>query len=785
MSEDRPVPESALVIASNRLPLTLTVAGGDLGVEPSSGGLVAALGGAELAHTWIGWAGTSVPPELEGEATRLLADEGCVPVFLSAQEEEEFYGEICNDALWPLFHYFVDRLRWRADAWSTYVEVNERFAEAIAREAAPRARVWIHDFHLGLVPKALRARRPDLAIGFFLHVPFPSSEIYRLLPARVELLRGMLGSDYIGFHTGDYARHFRSACLRVLGIETAPDAVEYDDRLIGIGVHPIGIDVASFRETLRDPETRRLETELARQYEGRKLVLGIERLDYTKGIPQKLEAFERILEGDPERAETITLLQVLVPSRLQNVEYQVKRDEIERQIAHINGRFGRLGRTPVEYVHRSVSRSELAALYRLADVMMVTPLRDGMNLVAQEFVLCQTAEPEQGRSWHGALLLSEFAGAAHVLPGAVLVNPWDADDLADRLLEALALDTTERRRRLELMSDRVEALDSAAWAETFLNRLDRYARPARRLARDLDAAARERIAGKLAEAEARTFLLDYDGTLRELVGHPSLAVPTAEIRALLEDLTTLPETSVHIVSGRTSESLQAWFGDLPVHLCAEHGYLVRPLGEGWQVAIDVDLSWLPVVEEILGHVTEDVPGTSIERKMASIAWHYRQAEPEYGAWRARELLFALEETLGGLPAEVLPGHRVIEVRARGVNKGTYFERIEPEIDPEANVVVAAGDDLTDADLFRVLPRGSVAIHVGSARPRADNPALRDRYVVDSPAALREALRGFVVDVGVLRRVGPRRNPEAGAETEAQPGKAPSGNPASRSGSIPA
>ncbi len=438
---------------------------------------------------------------------------------------------------------------------------------------------------------------------------------------------------------------------------------------------------------------------------------------------------------------------------MQNVEYLAKRDEIERQIAHINGRFGGMGRTPVEYIHRSISRYELAALYRRADVMMVTPLRDGMNLVAQEFVLCQTAEPDHERSWHGALLLSEFAGAAQVLPGAVLVNPWDADDLAARLLEALALDGPERRRRLELMSDRVEALDSAAWVTTFLARLERYARPARRSARLLDAAGQESIAGKLAAAEERTFLLDYDGTLRELVGHPSLAAPTAEIRELLVDLTTLPETSVHIVSGRTSESLQAWFGDLPVHLCAEHGYLVRPAGEGWRVALDVDLSWLPLVEQMLEGVTADVPGTLIERKMASVAWHYREAEPEYGAWRARELLFALEEVLGGLPAEVLPGHRVIEIRARGVNKGAYFESIAADIDPASNLVVAAGDDLTDSDLFRVLPRGSVAIHVGSTRPRVDNPELRDRYVVDTPAVLREVLRGFVVDLSVLGRTG--------------------------------
>jgi trehalose 6-phosphate synthase/phosphatase len=736
--------------------VTLTLDGPDADVEPSSGGLVSALRGVRRQHAWVGWPGTTVPDDRRDEAIRLLAAEGCEPVFLSADEERAFYGQICNDTLWPLFHYFVDRLRFTSEAWATYVAINERFADAIAQVAAPRAHVWIHDFHLALVPRALRLRRPDLGIGYFLHIPFPSSEIYRLLPARAELLRGILGSDYIGFHTGDYARHFRSACLRVLGIEPDAEAIEYDDRTIGVGVHPIGIDVESFRETLGHPETASVQAELEKQYAGKRLVLGVERLDYTKGIPQKLAAFERILEHDPERAENVTMLQVLVPSRLQSADYRAKRNEIEMKIAHINGRFGSLGRTPIEYVHRSVSRFELAALYRRADVMMVTPLRDGMNLVAQEFVLCQADGPELPESRQGALLLSEFAGAAQVLPGAVLVNPWDADYLATRLVEALALDPSERRRRQELMADRVVQLDSRNWADGFLARLDRFAVPARRSAGPLDETGREHIASKFSAAPTRRLFLDYDGTLRELVDHPALAAPTEEIRKLLEDLCTLPETDVHIVSGRTRETLDEWLGDLPVFLCAEHGYTTRRPGEPWEAVPDLDLSWLPRVEQTLRRVVADVPGTLIEHKTAGIAWHYREAEPEYGSWRARELLVGLGNILAGAPAEVLPGHRVVEVRARGVNKGAYLDRILPEL-PDGTAIMAAGDDLTDVDLFRRLPPDAVAIHVGNARARADNPLLRDRYVVDSPAALREALRRFIVDLRVLGRSGRARS----------------------------
>jgi len=277
--ESTPASACDIVIASNRLPFTLSLEDGSLRGEPSSGGLVTALQAARDRTTWVGWPGTAIPPELEAEAEAFAADAGCVPVFLSESEQELFYARICNETLWPLFHYFVDRMRFDATAWEAYRAVNQRFAETIARISPPLAQVWVHDFHLTLVPEALRQLRPDLSIGWFLHTPFPSSEIYRLLPTRAELLQGILGADYVGFHTGDYARHFRSSCLRVLGIEPAHDEIGYDDRTIGLGVHPIGIDVASFRRDLAGPETAALESELAERYDGRQLVLGIERLD--------------------------------------------------------------------------------------------------------------------------------------------------------------------------------------------------------------------------------------------------------------------------------------------------------------------------------------------------------------------------------------------------------------------------------------------------------------------------------------------------------------------------
>jgi trehalose 6-phosphate synthase/phosphatase len=730
------------VIASNRLPVRITVDGDGFDARRSPGGLSAALGAMRGDATWIGWPGAVVPQALEKRVRKRLAEESLFPVFLTADEEEDFYGRVCNDTLWPLFHYFADRLRITPEAWERYVQVNERFADAILEHAEPDARVWVHDFHLMMVPSMLRARAPGLSIGFFLHIPFPSSEIYRLLPAREQLLRGVLGADYVSFQVGDYARHFRSSCLRILGLDSEPGWLELDGRRIGIGVDPIGIDVDGFREVVADPETARLLADLESQYEGRRLVLGVERLDYTKGIPQKLQAFERFLEQDPGRALTTTMIQVLVPSRLESPEYRAQRDEIELLIARINGRFARPGTTPVEYIHRDISKPALVALYRRADVMMVTALRDGMNLVAQEFVLCQT-EPGLPSRWRGALVLSELAGSAQVLPGALLVNPWNTDSVVDHLVTALELPARDRQRRLEMMSKRVEALDSRRWAEGFLSRLARYSRRDRRTRRPptVDAEIEERIRRRFVRARARTIVLDYDGTLREFERHPDLAQPTPEITALLRMLAGLPATDVHIVSGRRRRNLEHWFGKLPVHLSAEHGYLARPPGGEWRTLVDLDLGWLPSIERLLRRVAADVPGTHVERKACSVAWHFREAEVEYGSWRARELLNDLGQHLSGAPAEILLGQQVVEVRAQGVDKGVYVRSLFPNGREASHFVLGFGDDRTDHDLLDALPPGSIAGHVGGLLPstRAANGKREDIHIV-GPGEVRAFLR---------------------------------------------
>jgi trehalose 6-phosphate synthase/phosphatase len=729
-TEPPPARERRLVVVSNRLPVTFTATAESYTFTPSSGGLAAALAGLprDDDFAWVGWLGDTVRRAQRETVSAELAKQRLFPVYLSAEQERLFYRGACNEVFWPLFHYFIGRVEFTPEAWAAYVEVNELFADAVlAACGEDPATVWVHDFQLMLLPQILRLRRPQLAIGFFLHIPFPSSEVYRVLPVREKVLEGLLGADQVAFHTSDYALHFRRACLRVLGLPSAREEIEFEGRRVAIEVHPIGPDIAHFAKVLDEPATQTHLDELARHYAGKQLVLGVERLDYSKGVPLKLDTFERYLAQDPARAERVTLLQVIVPSRLNHPEYQQLKTKIEQRVAEINGRFARPGVVPVEYVHRNLPPHELAALYRFADAAMVTPMRDGMNLVAQEFVFCQ-------RDRKGMLLLSEFAGAAHVLSSAILVNPWNVERTAAALHEALHMDGAERSARMAAMAARVAAQGCEVWAQRCLGGLAQAVarRRSENAPRPLDEPAFTAIVHRGAQAPQRHLMLDYDGTLRELTASPSLAQPTPALLTLLNDLAALPRTTVHVITGRDRDTITHWLGALPLRLCAEHGYVVRPPGGSWVVPTEVDLSWLPRVQQLLEQVTADVPHSFVETKTASIAWHYRLADLDYGPWRARELQHTLEQLLANEPAEVLMVRAAIEVRAAGVNKGQYARGVLAEV-PPGTLVLAMGDDRTDNDLFRALPEDAVTIQVGSRH------ALSARYALSAPAAARAML----------------------------------------------
>ena len=462
---------SRLLIVSNRLPVTLAVDDGEAHVVPSVGGLATGLRGPHerTGGLWIGWPGQPAPTSAKRRADlgQLLAAHGTVPVWLTQAEVTRFYEEVSNGVVWPLFHYLPDQMPLHVEHWDVYEAANARFADAVAAQYRPGDTIWVHDYQLMRLPALLRERLPAARIGFFLHIPFPSHELFATLPARAAVLRGLLGADLVGFHTAAYARHFADSVRRVLGLAATPEGVNVGGRPVRVGVFPMGVDAAAYAERAARPE---VEAELASlapagSRDEVALFVGVDRLDYTKGIPRRLLAFEQLLARHPELRERVRLVQVAVPSRTAVRAYQKFRHELDALVGRINGAYGTARWTPVHYLYRSVPEAQLLALYRAARVMLVTPVRDGMNLVAKEFVACRADED-------GVLVLSEFVGAAAELTDALSVNPFDVDGAAEAYYRALTMPREERRARMRALRERVRSYDVHAWAESFLAALD-------------------------------------------------------------------------------------------------------------------------------------------------------------------------------------------------------------------------------------------------------------------------------------------------------------------------
>ena len=703
---------SRVLIVSNRLPVTVTCTDGEARLMPSTGGLVSGLRGMHETSTsiWIGWPGPT--PQLDererSALERRLAERRIVPVWLEAHEVTRFYEGLSNGVLWPLFHYLLDQVPLVVKDWDAYEGVNGRFAEAAAGQYQPGDLVWVHDYHLMLVPELLRRRLPDARIGFFLHTPFPASEVFRTLPFREPILMGLLGADLIGFHTAAYMRHFASSLLRILGIAVDMDRVRIDHREPRLGVFPMGIDTERFATLAGDPAVAAAAQSI-RGADDDALLVGIDRLDYTKGIRRRLLAFEALLDTYPELRERVRLVQVAVPSRTNVGAYAEFRGQVDALTGRINGRFATPCWTPVHYMYRSLSEQEVVALYRTADVMLVTPLRDGMNLVAKEFVAARTDED-------GVLVLSEFAGAASELAEALRVNPYDIDHAAAVYHTALTLPAEERRMRMRGLRRRVLRYDVHHWARSFLDALEEASRQRKPPALS-SAAQLEGVMARIRASEHLLLLLDYDGTLVPFADVPELASPDAALLQLLRTLAAQPDTQVHVLSGRSRESLERWLGALPIGLHAEHGFWSRLAATGeWLAQPLPPMEWRERVRAILENVTARTPGSLVEEKTVSLAWHYRMADPEFGAVQAHELLIDLTELLSNAPVEVLTGEKVIEVRPHGVNKGVI---VAPLVEATRGcLVVAMGDDRTDEDLFAALPAGAIAIHVGPTPSRA-------------------------------------------------------------------
>jgi len=458
---------SRLILVSNRLPVTVHNVSGVLRIEKSVGGLATGLREPHerSGGLWVGWPGPTdtFSDALRGQLHERLAEIGTVPVHLSRSDIAQFYETFSNGVLWPLFHYNPGQIPLRVEGWESYCSVNRRFADRVAELYRPGDTIWVHDYQLMLVPALLRQRIPDARIGFFLHIPFPSSEMFATLPHRETLLRGPLGADVIGFHTAWYVKHFRASVERILGYNTTDSQIEMHDRTIQVGVFPIGIDAQHFEQAAQAPRVEAEARQLRREAE--RILVGIDRLDYTKGIPRRLLAFEDLLRYRPEWRERVRLIQVAVPSRTGVRAYRKFGNEVNAIVGSINGAFGTPHWQPVHYVYRSIPEHQMLALYRAADAMLVTPVRDGMNLVAKEFLASRSDED-------GVLILSEFAGGAAQLSDALVVNPFDIGATANAYHQALMMPRDERRVRIRRLRETVQRHDVHWWVSQFIGALN-------------------------------------------------------------------------------------------------------------------------------------------------------------------------------------------------------------------------------------------------------------------------------------------------------------------------
>jgi len=727
-----------LVIVSNRLPFTVSFKEDKPRFKISSGGLTTGLwsylehGQADPAKRteflWLGWPGASVPPEHEAAVRDYAAEHfKASPVFLPEESMERFYHGFCNRTLWPLFHYFPTTVRYEEEYWREYQNVNRAFGEAVMNVLRPDDVLWVHDYQLMLLPRLVRERFPEMPIGFFLHIPFPSFEIFRLLPRawRMEMIEGLLGASLVGFHTHDYTRDFLTSVLRTAGYEHHLGSLTLRDRVVKVDTFPMGIDFDRFAQAAASAETESRVTELRAKCIGQKVIFSVDRLDYTKGIINRLRGYDLFLKRNPQWRGKVVFIVSVAPSRIGVESYQAMKQELEQTVGRIVGAYGNVHWTPLIYQYRNLSFDEIVALYRLCDVALITPLRDGMNLVAKEFI---ASRPDQ----KGVLILSEMAGAAKEMGEALVINPFHLDDFARALEQGLSMTPEEQARRNQILQERLRRYDVNRWAEDFVQAmLSTQNTEIARRARLLTGKAYSGIVQQYRAAGRRALFLDYDGTLVPFAPTPKEAPPDPELLNLMTALSNDPINDVVIVSGRPRRDLEEWFGHLPLALVAEHGVWLRRKGGDWRMLKALSADWKERVRPILQLYVDRLPGALLEEKEFSMAWHYRRSDPEQATVRAQELLDDLSDYTRNIDVQVLEGNKVVEVRNTGVNKGTAA--MEWLTGNAPDFVLGVGDDWTDEDLFRALPPAAYSVRLGVATTAA-------RYYLSSHSTVRRVLR---------------------------------------------
>jgi len=734
------------IIISNRLPVQLQIDNGSIIGIPSVGGLATGMksvhsGGKSL---WIGWSGLTdeeIPEELETAIDKELAKHGSSKVGLTSEEVDGFYYGFSNRTIWPLFHYFLEYSEFELASWEIYRSVNQKFADAVIEAADEDDTIWVHDYQLMLVPQMVREKRPSISIGFFLHIPFPSYEIFRTLPWRKEVLLGLLGADLIGFHTYDYERHFLSSVRRILGLDVSFNDIFFDDRVVKVDSFPMGIDYAKFSEaalkhqSLAKKDQSELQKRLTKHKEAApdaKFLLSIDRLDYSKGIAKRLNAYEYFLNKYPEYKEKVRLIILAVPSRSNVPQYQLLKKEIDELVGRINGELATVSWTPIWYFYRSMPFENLIDLYTSCDIAWLTPIRDGMNLVAKEYIATRTDKS-------GVLILSEMAGSANEMNEALLINPNNFEQIADTINYAITMPVEEQMERNEVLQKRLARYNVEKWANDFMRSLtvQREKDPAyvaMRLSVDLT----NSIIKHYRKANKKLLFIDYDGTLAGFHNDPQKAAPDKQLYTLLDSISQLPDTDMYLISGRDKETFQRWFMEKKYNMIVEHGVWLSQNGEEFTMLENVKKDWMEKILPVLESFVDRTPGSFIEEKNYSLAWHYRNTDPDFGQKRASELNTVLRSLIANDDLSVLNGNKVVEIKSSNVNKGRAAMRIYT-----ANMydfVFAIGDDWTDEFMFQELPETAVTVKVGRQKTQA-------KYYIDSIKNVRELLSRFSEEKG--------------------------------------
>ncbi len=708
-----------ILIAAYRLPYDIIKENNKLKLKQNSGGLVSAVLSLSKrisssksvdSDKKIIWFGQSDYKKSDFDSLTTEKNQfDLYPAFIPEDINKEFYEGFCNDTLWPLFHYFSMYTVFKESYYEAYIKANQIFMNEIEKVIEPDDIVWIHDYQLMLLPKMIKEKFPKSKIGFFLHIPFPSYEIYRLINKKwgEELLKGILGADLIGFHTNDYTQHFLKTVSRILGYENFLRTVYTPERVVKADAFPIGIDYDKFINALHEPGVIK-EIKLIQEFiHDCKLIFSVDRLDYTKGILHRLNGFDLFLEKFPQWHGRVIFNMIVVPSRENIPRYKKMKKEMEATVGRINGKYSHLGWRPIVYQYKSISFQKLVGLYSISHCGLITPLRDGMNLVAKEYVICQQNNA-------GVLILSELAGAVAELGEAIIINPINLEEVSDAILMALEMPLEERIVRNERMKSRIKNYNVVSWAEDFLNQLQLVKEEQKILeVKIINNEIIDNLIKEYKKAARRLILLDYDGTLIPFSKYPDTALPNVKVIEQLNQLASDEKNTVVIISGRDKTFLENYFGKINLNLIAEHGIFIKTNGNDWET-LDNDIEnnvWKDVVKLLLQKYTTRCYGSFIEEKETALVWHYRNSEPDFAFVRASELKEELTEFLIHYKdLQLLEGNKIIEIKKVGFDKGTSAESFLKQ--SKYDFILAIGDDRTDEDLFKVLPAEAYSIKVG-------------------------------------------------------------------------